>query len=60
MARVVALLLALGLSGCAVWPESIDDPLGMGAAMQRCMTTKPEDRTLHPIIGLLGPALACR
>ena len=60
MRALLVMALLVPLSACAVWPESADDPLGMGAALKRCMTKPEAERVLHPAIGLLGPALACR
>ena len=59
--RAIALAcLLFAATGCAVAPNGINDPMGVGAALDRCSNTKPEDRTLPDWFAMFGPALACR
>lgn len=58
----VALLIVLPLAGCAVNPADVSprDPVGIGAAMNRCATKSVEERVLPGWFSIFGPGLACR
>jgi type IV pilus biogenesis protein CpaD/CtpE len=60
MRAVLLAAVLLAFSGCAIAPNGVDDPTGAGAAIQRCLDKKKEDRTLPDWFAIFGPALACR
>jgi hypothetical protein len=63
MPRLTIPTLALLLSACAIQPNGIDDPIGAGAAFERCFGPKyvrPEKRLFPDWFSMFGPALACR
>jgi hypothetical protein len=64
MERIMRVLIVpvsvLLLSACAIQPNGLDDPMGMGAALARCFDTPREQRTLPDWFAMFGPALACR
>jgi hypothetical protein len=60
MRAAVLFALLLSFAGCAIAPNGLDDPTGAGAAIERCLNKKKEDRTLPDWFAIFGPALACR
>ncbi len=59
---IITATLATTLAACAVNPAdmSTKDPLGMGAAIARCLDTKADDRTFPDWFVMFGPGVACR
>lgn len=62
MRHLSLLALALLIAGCAVNPADISprDPVGIGAAMNRCATKPQSERVLPGWFAMFGPGLACR
>lgn len=62
MKRWCTLALVMFLAACAINPADVSprDPVGVGAAMNRCATTEPKDRSLPGWFAMFGPGLACR
>ena len=52
--------LVLLLSACAIQPNGLSDPMGVGKAIKRCLDTPSEQRTLPDWLAIFGPAFACR
>lgn len=61
MKRWCVLLTALLLAGCAVNPADVSprDPVGIGAAMNRCATKPQSERVLPDWFSIFGPGMAC-
>ena len=49
---------ALLLSACAIDPRGVADPIGVQAAISRCMNSG--DNLTPGWMAMFGPALACR
>lgn len=59
---VLALFIATLGAGCAVNPAEVSsrDPVGIGAAMNRCATKPIDELVLPDWFSIFGPGLACR
>ena len=53
----------MGERDCAIQPNGLDDPIGVGAAFERCFGpnyVRPEKRLFPDWFSIFGPAFACR